>query len=414
MEEKNKTYNVSDFARYHAGSMPANEMHALEKAALEDPFLADALEGYAYVESPENDIAELKQRLADRPGKKKIFLISAVVQNKWWSIAALFIIILGVGYFFYRTNDNNATEYSLAKNDTQKSPAKVEAPSTLLKDSSTINNDVAFESRQESKVSRNDKATLPKTNAIIEHEKIDKEPVSETAEAATSLRMAENNYAQDSFNQSKSINKKDTSKQYVLKGRVTDESGAPIPYVSIEDKNQHKIITTDASGHFSLTSPDSTTNVVASGVGLESAAATLQKDKQPVITMNKNEASLSEVVGTAYSKKNKKTSLSPAKNLQEKAAGVQITKSALQPFPVNEKFKQYLQENLLPVYDADKELLAGEVVLSFSINKKGRPQHIKVLNSSCKGCEEQAIRLLENGPEWNENKNVTGTVEIKF
>ncbi|MEO6289581.1 MAG: carboxypeptidase-like regulatory domain-containing protein [Ginsengibacter sp.] len=414
MEEKNKTYTVSDFTRYYSGNMPANEMHALEKAALEDPFLADALEGYVYSKSPEKDIAELRGQFAEKRKKKKVFFISSVIQNKWWSVAALFIIILGVGYFFYRTNDNNATEYSLAKNDTQKSPAKVEAPSTLVKDSSTINNDVAFESRQEPKVSRNDKATLPKTNAIIKHEKIDKEPVSETAEAAISLRMAENNYAQDSFNQSKSINKKNTSKQYVLKGRVTDESGAPIPYVSIEDKNQHKIITTDASGHFSLTSPDSTTNVVASGVGLESAAATLQNDKQPVITMNKNEASLSEVVVSGYSKENKKTSLSPPKKLQEKVAGVQITESAFQPFPVNKKFKQYLQENLLPVYDANNERLTGEVVLSFSINKKGRPQDIKVLKSSCKGCEEQAIRLLENGPEWNEKKNVSGTVEIKF
>ena len=38
-------YTAADFERYHSGKMSAGEMHALEKAAMEDPFLADALEG---------------------------------------------------------------------------------------------------------------------------------------------------------------------------------------------------------------------------------------------------------------------------------------------------------------------------------------------------------------------------------
>ena len=73
MKEKNKIYTAADFARYHAGTMPADEMHELEKAALEDPFLADALEGYAYAPAFENDIIELKEKLDERRKRKMYY-----------------------------------------------------------------------------------------------------------------------------------------------------------------------------------------------------------------------------------------------------------------------------------------------------------------------------------------------------
>ena len=72
MTEKNKIYNTEDFERYYAGTMPANEMHALEQAALEDPFLADALEGYAHTSTFKNDIVEIKERLKKKR-KRKIY-----------------------------------------------------------------------------------------------------------------------------------------------------------------------------------------------------------------------------------------------------------------------------------------------------------------------------------------------------
>ena len=39
------TYSATDIQKYLKGELSAREMHELEKAALEDPFLADALEG---------------------------------------------------------------------------------------------------------------------------------------------------------------------------------------------------------------------------------------------------------------------------------------------------------------------------------------------------------------------------------
>ena len=46
-EEKNIiNYTAADIQKYWNGKLSAAEMHAMEKAAMDDPFLADALEGY--------------------------------------------------------------------------------------------------------------------------------------------------------------------------------------------------------------------------------------------------------------------------------------------------------------------------------------------------------------------------------
>ena len=41
----NNHFSAEYIRKYLEGKLPADEMHALEKAALDDPFLADAIEG---------------------------------------------------------------------------------------------------------------------------------------------------------------------------------------------------------------------------------------------------------------------------------------------------------------------------------------------------------------------------------
>ena len=131
--------------------------------------------------------------------------------------------------------------------------------------------------------------------------------------------------------------------------------------------------------------------------------------------MNKKEAALYEVVVSGVSKRKQvKESSSESKALNGKVAGVQITTAGPQPSGGQEKFDQYLKENTAPIYDENNERLTGEVLLSFTINKKGRPKNIKVLKSSCEACEKEAIKLLKNGPDWTRGKDTPGTVVIKF
>src|SRR5690606_31847146 len=103
MPENNKHikhYTAADIERYRNRQMPAQERHAIEKAALEDPFLAEAIEGYMQ-HSPQallQDIEDLKKRLQEKTGAKVMPLRSTKI---WWSAAAAILIVLGTAFTWY-------------------------------------------------------------------------------------------------------------------------------------------------------------------------------------------------------------------------------------------------------------------------------------------------------------------------
>ena len=61
-------YNSDDIRRYLEGKMSSEEMHRIEKAALDDPFLADAMEGFQLSGSDtiKKDLDELSSRLTEK------------------------------------------------------------------------------------------------------------------------------------------------------------------------------------------------------------------------------------------------------------------------------------------------------------------------------------------------------------
>jgi hypothetical protein len=74
--------------------MSFEEMHAMEKAALEDPFLADAMEGSDVVTPTgmAQDLDQLKSRLDQRIGPRATV---SMQPKQWLSMAAAIVIVLG-------------------------------------------------------------------------------------------------------------------------------------------------------------------------------------------------------------------------------------------------------------------------------------------------------------------------------
>ena len=142
MKENKKKYNVHDFARYHSGTMPSDEMHALEKAALEDPFLADALDGYAFSKNSQKELDEITIQLDEKRKQKKAFNIFAL-SGAWWKIAAMFVVIAGAGYLFFFTNSQKENSLSVKEDVAKKE--KAEIMSRAKDDTSTTEANVAFE-----------------------------------------------------------------------------------------------------------------------------------------------------------------------------------------------------------------------------------------------------------------------------
>lgn len=418
MEEKIKTYTYLDFERYHAGTMPANEMHAIEKAALEDPFLSDALEGSVNAPDFKSDIAELKARIDQKEKNKIIVILSSAAQNRWWRIAALFIIIAGAGFLIYRLNFIDG-DHLVVNNRMKNSAPKMENPAPFIIDSAAANNDLASQLPAKPRPASKEKTDVLKSKIKNEEDdflpKVQDQPIpniSSTVETKESVAE-------------KSIPERDESrtdepapeKMYLLKGNVTDESGAPVPFATIIDMINHKLATSaDANGYFELQSPDSITLALATATGFDGKNFLLQKESTTLTVMKRNENELSTVVITSALGIKKRPQIKAQARKKSKSTNAPRTRleTSNKPFPYNANFDKYVKEMIASIPDSGFNEISGEVVLAFDVDAFGAPENIQVVKSSCTACEKLARALLAGGPGWNAMENESGTVAIQF
>lgn len=413
---EDKIYNAADFERYYNGAMPANEMHTLEKAALEDSFLADALEGYIHSSSISADLSDLRSRLNEKERRKNIFPLFLFKQNGWWRIAALLAVIAGGSYLFYQVNYRNkesiANNVSRSPNNSSHQKPNFSIPTdTIANNSITPGNHETLKPVQKTK--SNTSSILPSKSSkedAISFADTNKGPQQPVKSGSVLLDKVHDDTFKDDIAQNEINN--NISKTYLLKGRVTDTAGRSIPFVTVQVENSKLATTTDTSGNFLLQTRDSSVNATFNAVGYATEKARLDKNVQPTIAMNENQSALSEVIVTAYGVRKKKAreNESASKQLRATASSVEVSKAESD----SATFDKYLEKNIAPLYDANNIRLTGNVTLSFTVNKQGRPENIKVVKSSCKACEPEAIKLLQNGPDWNKEKNISRNVLIKF
>lgn len=81
-----------------------------------------------------------------------------------------------------------------------------------------------------------------------------------------------------------------------------------------------------------------------------------------------------------------------------------------------EEFAKYIAESLRYPEDARLEGLEGDVVLGVYLNKKGRISHLKVLQKLSSSCDREAIRLLEEykGAWSTEKRHFTVVVPFRL
>ncbi len=377
MKENNKKYNAVDFARYHSGQMSPDEMHALEKAALEDPFLADALEGYMYSKDAEKELGQIRIQLDEKRKQQKVFSISPLSPGAWWKIAAMFIVFAGAGYFFYTVNSKQEIALEV-KSDAPKKANPATIP-PAKNDTTATEDNLAFEKTLPGKNENSAKRILLAKKSI--------EVQSNRKILPGEIRNEKEKKAlEEQLRQNK-------EKAIAMKNR---------------DKALSNIIAKDLVEK-SFFRPSDTTALVAASPGVHT------RDSDNAVAMNQNNPALNEVVVTGYATKKKKSITGAnVEKLEGKASGVTITTSAPYPKEGKGKFDQYITDNAVPVFDSAGKRITSNVLLSFTLDKKHKPANIQVLESSCEACEKEAIRLLKNGPDWIGKRGDSGTVRIQF
>ncbi len=403
-----KSYTAEDFQRYHNGTMSSAERHALEKAALEDPFLADALEGYAATQNAQEDLQEIHVRLDARIGKQANKRKAVI---KMISIAALLLIMAGAGVFMFKTTIKPENKVALTKpKQTEEKATSISKVPDIPLNTATADSSVAlskptqninlFKTNEEGKKSTK-RTSVPKDEvAIVEEKSLSKQGALSQETTLTPYAAS----APRSFIQKESkVGVGDTVVENIFKGRVVDKEGNSILGATVAGRDQNISTVTDSSGYFTLRSKDSALNATVSYIGYLPVHIQLREmANSQKVTLIQGSQPLSEVVVTGYGSK------------KAKSANKKVERS-IKPEPEGgwEQFDNYINTKLKEKEALYNSFPTGEAILSFEIDKNGEPFNIKVEQSLCDKCDEEAIRLLKEGPKWKKN-NKKGEVKIRF
>jgi hypothetical protein len=369
---KQNSFTANDIERYHRGELSSAEMHNIEKAALDDPMLADALEGYSFTQTASADIASLQQKLQARinrdDNKKTVFSIG----NSWMKIAALFILFAGGGWLVFQmfSGENKKTELATTPpSQQQKSPV-----------------------------------ILPNTNADSTQVFSDAPLTTQTTERKAPVLE---NQARDDNNNPVVINTPDASKYKMPSSTLNSQPADSLEQKEVTAQLDFAAAEKDKAKKYDSEYSKSSNAVAKRNQQLQGRVPGVNTTPDTIknlnIVMQKSEV-FDEVI---VLNRNKTVARQNARR------GMQVTVDTLEPSGGWKKFGDYVANNMRAPEELTDEDVDGEVELSFELNKQGEPVNITVVRSLCDKCDEEAIRVLKEGPRWKRN-NKRGTVKIKF
>jgi TonB family protein len=360
--------------QYLAGELDDRAMHLLEKQALDDPFLAEALEGYEKNKPDQRqqltDLNEqLNRRVASKPSGGKI------VNLYRWAAAAAIIILMGLSWWIV---------------DISKEPVPdiVAVPSVHpeSKDSGA-----AIASAQ----------PAPKSQDTA-NQASDHTPTIQYTPAAP--QVAQNNVpaareAQISVPTTPQLAKvKETdSIQGLLQGRV---SGLEV-LDSMTDNSRNFIV--------------SKRNVNTDSVSLAlNGNINFSKGLNEVV-LNQRADSANNVVIRGYNTTGRPAD-KKARTTKKGAPLDEITNTweYKAPVPSNgaEAYAEYLKTHV-----KNPKQYEGTVKVTFLVMPDGTLQNIKIKSHLNKECDEEALRLIKEGPAWlpaSDGKPARVTQKVKF
>ena len=443
-EKHIKKFTASDIEKYHKGLLSPGEMHAMEKASLEDSFLAEAMEGYA-VEGvhAETDMQELQERLANRISQNKVLPIGTSTKKfPLLKIAAMLVFILGAGFLVYQMGIFNRQD-SIAKTETTKvddranenaiapdSSVQAQPPSTTEEKNENSQQDLTKNNKATTKPPvLTEEKTIPNSPTIVAAKKPDANGADEMAVVsaepssvpATMERKEVMNKGKAmqkmpvkkvkaartrSFNaDDKKVLAGKTQNNYIkmLRGRVVDNQLRGVPFANIKNLDNKAVTYSDAKGYFDIPASDSANDLRVRSVGFVENNARLSNSHQASQIILQSTTTLSN-----RSRDIKRRSVLARSNNAASNINESIPKDGW------DNYDNYIVNNIQVPANYDKANDA-EVLLSFTVNKYGTPENIIIEKSVSADCDREAVRLVTVGPKWTFiNENLRTTISIPF
>jgi hypothetical protein len=193
----------------------------------------------------------------------------------------------------------------------------------------------------------------------------------------------------------------------IIKGQVTDQNNNPIANAYLQIPHNNNNFVTDKTGFFKIpATSDSVVNVTVNVTGYGSQNFRLQNNASAMnqLQLQPANAALDEVVVKPIS--GKKFGL-----------GSQLPNTVVhdaEPVGGWTAFDQYLATNKRTF---EGIVSAGNVLVSFEVSKKGVLSGFKIEQSLSKEYDDEAIRLIMQGPSWKllkKGRKARVTVTVSF
>ncbi|MBL0357030.1 MAG: carboxypeptidase-like regulatory domain-containing protein [Chitinophagaceae bacterium] len=351
VENKHIIYTAEDIKRYLSGSMAPAEMHAIEMAALDDPLLAEAMQGYEGMEEKDwsKELAALKQKL-NTIENSPVVPISQAPAYKWWRAAAA-VLLLGTSvvtaYIFTSKKQPEPTPVATVVTGSDSLAVAYADSVSVITNNPTItpgNSIVTTEQAGTAVTLNSDAGNHPALLATTEiKEKADSSFIyrPETSVASYDIKLKDNaistgddmesrrsipevsttapTAANSQYANEATFNNADLQKQNIDKfrnqnnmnvnpglnyysGVVLTPDNKAVGYANINTVQNNKPVYTDANGRFKLPSTDSTLKVTVTSAGYNTQHFTLQNSN----TLNKIVLQPQEVVTEKIGQSGKK------------------------------------------------------------------------------------------------------------
>lgn len=392
----NDHLTAEDLRNYRDKVLSAAEQHRVERLLLENPLYADALEGLevsGQKTAEQNRISgELRERLKNRFADQKVKRLPIWIP----AAAASVVIVLSIGLYL-RMEERSESESMVSAPAPQISASKdavlPEKPAENLVVEEALPAQSAkpkppLLAQKAEPAPPKDSLILPKDNLLANSPKPSSLPGA--MPSTTSERRVL--YSTDGANQP-------------ISGQVFDEEKRPLPGVSVRTKHTDQQAITDPSGRFQLSRVRKTDTLQLSSVGYTVHEIQAGNGRLDSIQLKPDTQALSEVVVVGYGAQAKKAAPgSPARMAPAKTA-LSSSPSA----PAN--FKTYLDENRRMPPEAKEKGISGTVRVRFQVAVDGSVSRFSIIKSLGSGCDEEAIRLIREGPRWKNNQSSARFVE---
>ena len=429
-------YTESDIRNYLSGNLSSDQMHAIEQAALDDPFLADAIEGMQEAtdtygpELVHENLVTARKKLEERVQERRP---GAVIPIFWKRAAIAAVVIIVAGTWLY-TSSRNSTEQkeilaidqkkeeSAAPNDTSNSPQIEAATSKAPDNTDTFSLKKASTGTPE--VSKDQNATFADSKLSDQrvgeskNELREKSPSKEIAaapkapitSASTESKSIESERVkkEESNNDDTDFDKELTdpdkksapARSQALVGKpaeyinikIVDSNNFPIANASVTDLEKKRTYLTDQNGYLKLPKSDTVVDASIASVGYQSKQLQLKSD----VELNKIQLSpapnLSEVVVVGYGNQNAKRK--EKFNLNRRAPKVMVQDA--EPVIGWVEYNKYLDSAKSTI----NAPVSGDVVISFLVNKSGESSSYKIEQSVSDQQDQAALNIVKTGSAW--------------